>query len=115
MEHTDAREAASPVTSSSLSDAPSLPTARSSGTIAAAQLPVGTCPTCGATPAANGATAAVPSYVYAIGKIEPRFPHLSVEKERAQVQALGTTSTQGLTDSQALRSLLVRPENMYLA
>jgi hypothetical protein len=115
MEHTDAREAASPVTSSSLSDAPSAPTARSSGTLAAAQLPVGTCPTCGATPTANGATAAVPNYVYAIGSIESRFPRLSVEKEFAQVHALGATGTHGLTDKQALRSLLDRPENRYLA
>jgi hypothetical protein len=37
------------------------------------------CPTC----AGDGAMAP-PSYVYALGKIEPRFPSLSVEKEMAQ-------------------------------
>jgi hypothetical protein len=37
------------------------------------------CPTCGS----NGA-AMPPSYVYALGRIEPRFPRLSVEKEFAQ-------------------------------
>jgi hypothetical protein len=43
------------------------------------------CPTCGAAPATNGGVAATPSYVYTIGRIEPRFPRLSVEKELAQV------------------------------
>jgi len=40
--------------------------------------------------------AATPSYVYAIGRIEPRFPRLSVEKELAQVT--GRTETAGLSE-----------------
>jgi hypothetical protein len=38
------------------------------------------------------------SYVYAIGRIEPRFPSLSVEKEFAQATA--RSETKGLTDRQ---------------
>jgi hypothetical protein len=64
-------------------------------------------------PATNGATVAVPSYVYAIGRIEARFPRLSAEKEFAQV--IGTADTRNLTDRQALQSVLAQPENRYLA
>ena len=66
------------------------------------------CPTCGA-----GLGAAAPSYVYAIGRIEPRFPQLSVEKEFAQ--ATGRAETAGLTDRQALHHVLSRREHRYLA
>jgi hypothetical protein len=66
------------------------------------------CPTC----AAAAGASAPPSYVYAIGKIEPRFPQLSVEKEFAQ--ATGRAETDGLTDRQALHRVLTRPENRYL-
>jgi hypothetical protein len=52
------------------------------------------------------------SYVYALGKIEARFPRLSVEKEF--VQATGRAETKGLTDRQALHSVLSKPENRYL-
>src|SRR5215467_6274589 len=68
------------------------------------------CPTCGTAPAANGGTA--PSYVYAIGRIEPHFPRMSVEKEF--VQATGRAATAGLTDRQALHDVLSKPENRYL-
>ncbi len=69
------------------------------------------CPTCGVAPATNGGSAA-PSYVYAIGRIEPRFPRPSVEKEFAQ--ATGRAGTAGLTDRQALHAVLSKPENRYL-
>ena len=46
------------------------------------------CPTCG-TPAAP--TVRRPPYVYAIGRIEPRFPRPSVQKEFAQATARGDT------------------------
>jgi hypothetical protein len=63
------------------------------------------CPTCGS----NGA--AMPtSYVYVLGRIEPRFPRLSVEKEFAQ--ATGRAETVNLTDRQALQRVL--QENRYL-
>jgi hypothetical protein len=71
------------------------------------------CPTCGAaaTPATNGGAAT--SYVYAIGRIEPRFPRPSVEKEF--VQATGREETTGLTDRQAFQKVLSQRQNRYLA
>ncbi|MDQ0198681.1 hypothetical protein J2S10_001822 [Neobacillus ginsengisoli] len=54
-----------------------------------------------------------PSYIYACGKIELRFPNQSVEKELAQV--IGRAETVGLTDYQALHSVLSKRENRYLA
>jgi hypothetical protein len=54
---------------------------------------------------------AAPSYVYALGKIEPRFPSLGVEKEVAQ--AAGRMVTTGLTDREVLCKVL--QENPYLS
>src|SRR5262249_37549932 len=68
-------------------------------------LPQQPCPTCGS----NGAGMPA-SYVYALGRIEPRFPRLSVEKEFAQ--ATGRAETANLTDRQALRQVL--EQNRYL-
>jgi hypothetical protein len=70
------------------------------------------CPTCGVMPAANGGAAATPSYVYAIGRIEPRFPLPSVEKEFAQATARAETA--GLTDRQAFQNVLSQRQNRYL-
>jgi hypothetical protein len=50
------------------------------------------------------------SYVYALGRIEPHFPRLSIEKEFAQ--ATGRAETVNLTDRQALRRVL--EQNRYL-
>ena len=50
------------------------------------------------------------SYVYALGRIDPRFPRLSIEKEFAQ--ATGRAETVNLTDRQALRQVL--EQNRYL-
>jgi hypothetical protein len=63
------------------------------------------CPSC----AAAGANTP-PSYVYALGKIEPRFPKLSVEKEFAQARS--RAGTMDLADRAALRTVL--EENRYL-
>ena len=52
------------------------------------------------------------SYVYAIGRIEARFPRLSVEKEFAQ--ATGRAETAGQTDQQAFYNVLSKPESRYL-
>lgn len=70
------------------------------------------CPTCGTPPAANGGPTPSPSWIYAIGRIEPRFPSISVEKEFAQ--ATGRADTKGLADRQALQAVLSKPENRYL-
>lgn len=50
-------------------------------------------------------------YVYALGKVEPRFPTIGVEKEFAQ--ATGRAETKGLTDRQALYEVL--KQHRYLA
>jgi hypothetical protein len=66
------------------------------------------CPTCGT----MGSPVSI-SYVYTIGRIEARFPRLSVEKEFAQ--ATGRAETAGQTDQQVLYNMLSKPENRYLA
>lgn len=66
------------------------------------------CPTCG-----GGAASAAPSYVYAIGRVEARFPNLAAEKEFAQV--IGRTdNTAGKTDQHTFHTVLSRAENRYL-
>ena len=52
------------------------------------------------------------SYVYAIGRIEARFPNLAAEKEFAQ--ATGRTDTAGKTDQQTFHAVLSKRENRYL-
>ncbi len=94
-----------------LSDAlaPVAPAAKPSATALAAQ----SCPTCGTAPAGNAAATAAPNYIYAIGRIECRFPLPSVEKEFAQVT--GRADTSGLTDRQAVQKVLSQRQNRYLA
>ena len=53
------------------------------------------------------------AYVYALGRIEPRFPSLAVEKEFAQ--ATGRGDNAGLTDRQAVQGVLSERTNRYLA
>jgi hypothetical protein len=64
------------------------------------------CPTC----AGNGELSI--SYVYTLGRIEARFPRLSVEKEFAQV--VGRAETAGMTDLKAFHAALSKHENRYL-
>lgn len=79
------------------------------------------CSTCGTVSAAAGTAPPVVNnretttinHVYAIGRIEARFPKISVEKEFAQ--ATGRADTKGLTDRQSLQAVLSKPENRYLA
>src|SRR4029453_8200800 len=61
----------------------------------------------------NGARVPTYSYIYALGRVEPRFPRLAVEKEFAQ--AIGRAETTGLTDRQALHAVLSQRQNRYLA
>lgn len=49
--------------------------------------------------------------VYALGRVEPRFPSMGTEKEFAQ--ATGRADTAGLTDREATRAVL--QDNRYLA
>lgn len=65
------------------------------------------CPTC------DGAAASMAvSFVYALGRIEARFPNLAAEKEFAQ--AAGRTDTTGKTDQQTFHAVLSKRENRYL-
>jgi PatG Domain len=57
-------------------------------------------------------TPPVRTYVYALGRIEARFPRLGVEKEF--VQATGRADAAGLTDREALHSVLSKRENRHL-
>ena len=52
------------------------------------------------------------SFIYAVGRVEPRFPSLAIEKEYAQI--IGRESTGGLTDRQTLREALSMRHNRYL-
>lgn len=52
------------------------------------------------------------SFVYAIGRVEARFPNLAAEKEFAQ--ATGRTETTGKTDQQAFHAVLSQRQNRYL-
>lgn len=52
------------------------------------------------------------SFVYAIGRLEPRFPTLGVEKELAQ--AIGKAGTAKLTDRGAMHKVLSEPNYLYL-
>ncbi|MBZ4322415.1 hypothetical protein JNW98_24095 [Streptomyces sp. SCA2-4] len=54
-----------------------------------------------------------PSYVYALGRVEPQFPSLGVEKEFAQ--AVGRAEAVDLTDRQTLQAVVADPRNRYLA
>jgi PatG Domain len=65
------------------------------------------CPTCG-----GGAASIAPSNVYAIGRVEARFPNLAAEKEFAQ--ASGRADTAGKTDQQTFHTVLSKRENRYL-
>lgn len=63
--------------------------------------------------ACGGAGAATQeSHVYAIGRIEARFPRISVEKEFHQ--AAGRADSAGLTDRETFHSVMTRRENRYL-
>jgi hypothetical protein len=71
----------------------------------------GPCPTCAQQK--ESWPIAYSSYVYALGKVEPRYPRISVEKEVAQVAK--QISTEGMTDAQVLRKVLSEPQNRYLS
>lgn len=66
-------------------------------------------------PAVSAPASAEPSasFVYAIGRVEPRFASLGIERELAQ--AVGRIDTAGQTDHEALRSVLTDRSCRYLA
>jgi hypothetical protein len=71
-----------------------------------------TCPSCAAAQAAQ-ANQAISPFVYAIGRIDLRYPRPSIEKELAHV--IGRAPTTGLTDKEALHTVLNNRQNRYLA
>jgi hypothetical protein len=73
--------------------------------LAPQQLAAASCPTCGS-PGAHG-------FIYALGRIEARFPSPGVEKEFAQVA--GRYPAKGKTDREMMQAVLSAPENRYLA
>lgn len=83
------------------------PSNRSSTVVAPQQSGDVPCPTCAAAAGIQKS-----AYVYAIGRVEARFPNLAVEKEVAQ--ATGRLSTAGKTDQQSFHAVLARRENRYL-
>jgi len=72
-----------------------------------------TCASCGAAADSNSNGMTAPSYVFAIGRVEMRFPTLAVEKEFAQ--ATGRSDTKGLTDRAAAHAVLSERSNRYIA
>jgi hypothetical protein len=79
------------------------------------QSEAGTCSRCGDRQGTDsiGSGAAELTYVYAIGRIEARFPSLALEKEFAQ--ATGRAETAGQTDREVFASVLASRQNRYLA
>lgn len=76
------------------------------------QTGAGTCASCGGGAGMNAGDTGAISYVYAIGRVEARFPNLAAEKEFAQ--ATGRTETSGKTDQQAFHAVLSQRQNRYL-
>jgi len=60
----------------------------------------------------NGNGDVMNTFVYAIGRVEARFPNLAAEKEFAQ--ATGRADTAGKTDQQAFHEVLSQRQNRYL-
>jgi len=90
-----------------------------SGSTAAPGPEAGRCEYCdqplprGGSEGASRPTFARPRHVYAIGRIEPRFPTLAVEKEFEQLA--GESGSRALEDRAVLSDVLSRTENSYLA
>lgn len=71
------------------------------------------CPTCGSAPRKAGSLISSGGFVYALGRIEARFPNESIEKELAQ--AIGRAETAGLSDRETMQRVLSAGENIYIA
>jgi len=68
---------------------------------------------CATESAIAGSGKPVPNYIYALGRVVPRFPNIGVEKEYAR--AAGVTETTGLTDRETFHAVLSKSENRYIA
>ncbi len=73
-----------------------------------------TCATCNGAGAADSSEPdSPPSYIYALGRVEARFPRLSLEKEFAQAAA--RAPSKGQTDRQMFQAVMSERKNRYLA
>jgi hypothetical protein len=93
------------------------PTSTGGASAAPPQPPCGNCgradcPTCGPL-ATSAAPTSAGGFVYALGRIEARFPNESVERELAQ--AIGRAETASLSDREAMQRVLSEPDNLYIA
>ena len=70
------------------------------------------CANCGAAAEMNGNGTVAPSYIFAIGRVEMRFPTVAVEKEFAQ--ASGRADTRSFTDRKVIHAILSERANRYL-
>src|SRR5262245_25571923 len=70
---------------------------------------VASCSTCGQPSPEVVRSASTSGYLYALGRLEPRFPNISIEKELAQATA--RAGTLGLSDRQVTHAILSQPEN----
>ena len=119
MEQSEGQEQAvtQPGDAGEVRDAPAIQPSADNETVTTlpAQAGPGTCATCGSPLESNpeGGEMATYSYVYALGRVEVRFPSLALEKEF--VQATGRAETTGLTDRQAVNAILSGRQNRYLA
>jgi hypothetical protein len=67
---------------------------------------------CKNNPSPKNPSIAEPSYVYALGRIEPRFPSIGIEREYRD--AARRVETKDLTDRQVFAAVLSKRENKYL-
>lgn len=76
------------------------------------QAGAGTCGCAAGADSGGNGSQMPPSYIYAIGRVEARFPNLAAEKEFAQ--AAGRSETAGKTNQQTFHAVLSMRENRYL-
>ena len=89
------------------SNSPGASVVRPSQDDTAGALGARSCPACGASAQSIPAT-----YIYALGRIEARFPSIAVEKEFAQITR--RSENEGKTDNQVFHRILAARENRYL-
>ncbi len=70
------------------------------------------CGACDSNGIASGQSASASSFVYALGRVNARFPSLSVEKEFQQIA--GRVDTTGQTEGEMFHSVLSQREHRYL-
>jgi hypothetical protein len=76
--------------------------------------PQASCPSCVASARSAGNVAAPsPSYIYAIGRVEPHCPSLALEKEFSQIKK--SASSANMTDRQVLQRVLGDRQFRYIA